>query len=239
MIEIIPAIDIIDGECVRLSQGDFRSVKSYYKEPLDVAKMYEDMGLKRVHIVDLDGAKSGSPKNLDVAQRVCTNCNLKVQYGGGIKTTSAINSLFDSGVHYAIIGSLAIKNAEMFGGWLESYGDRIILGADVKDERIAINGWLEDTGVSIYDLVERFQGLKRMICTDISCDGMLSGPNFELYDRLKAKYIHIETTVSGGISSFEDIRKLDERGHSSVIVGKAIYEGRITDKEIREWLQNE
>ncbi len=239
MIEIIPAIDIINGECVRLSQGDYNSIKRYYKEPLDIAKMYEDMGIKRLHIVDLDGAKSVRPQNLDVAERVCANCNLTVQYGGGIKSNEAISSLFESGVQYAIIGSVAVTNPTLFSGWLDSYGDKIILGADVKSEVIAINGWLENSGISIYDLIERYKNLKRVICTDISCDGMLNGPNYELYNKLKAKYSDIEITVSGGISSFSDIRRLDSLNHTSVIVGKAMYEGCITNKEIEEWLQKE
>ncbi|MFI3262063.1 MAG: 1-(5-phosphoribosyl)-5-[(5-phosphoribosylamino)methylideneamino]imidazole-4-carboxamide isomerase [Rikenellaceae bacterium] len=241
MIEIIPAIDIIDGECVRLSQGDYNQKKSYYKDPLEVAKMYEGIGLKRLHIVDLDGAKKSEPQNLKVVERITNCCDLKVQFGGGIKNDNAISSVFDAGVTYAICGSIAITAPDTFTSWLEKYGEGVILGADIKNGNVAINGWLEGSTVSVEDIINQFKayGLKRVICTDISKDGMLQGPNFSLYESLQASYTDIDITVSGGISCFEDIIKLNDMHLRSVIVGKAIYENFISIKQIEEWLQKE
>lgn len=241
MIEIIPAIDIIDGECVRLSQGDYAQKKSYYKDPLEVAKMYENIGIKRLHIVDLDGAKKSEPQNLKVVERITNNCDLKVQFGGGIKNDAAIASVFNAGVTYAICGSIAITAPETFEAWLKKYGENVILGADIKDGNIAINGWLEGSSLSVEQAIDRFKGfgLRHVICTDISKDGMLQGPNFGLYDTLQTAYDNIEITVSGGISAFSDIERLNDMNLRSVIVGKAIYENFISLKEIEQWLQKE
>ncbi|MFI3267977.1 MAG: 1-(5-phosphoribosyl)-5-[(5-phosphoribosylamino)methylideneamino]imidazole-4-carboxamide isomerase [Rikenellaceae bacterium] len=241
MIEIIPAIDIIDGECVRLSQGDYNQKKSYYKDPLEVAKMYEGIGLTRLHIVDLDGAKMSEPQNLKVVERITRSCNLKVQFGGGIKNNDAISRVFDAGVTYAICGSIAITSPDTFTGWLEKYGEGVILGADIKDGNVAINGWLEGSTMSVEDVINKFKdfGLKRVICTDISKDGMLQGPNFSLYESLQSAYTDIDITVSGGISCFDDIVTLNDMNLRSVIVGKAIYENFISIKQIEEWLQKE
>ncbi len=239
MIEIIPAIDIIGGECVRLSQGEYSSKKVYDANPLEVAKRYEGIGIKRIHIVDLDGAKASSPKNLHIIEQVATKTNLKIQFGGGIKSESTLQSSFSAGVNFAICGSIAIKEPELFSKWLIQYGEKMILGADVKGVNVAINGWLESSEVSVFEIIENFipDGLKRVICTDIACDGMLKGVNKELYTTLQSKYSGIETTVSGGIGNFSDIEELNELGLKSVIVGKAIYEGFITIKELELWLQ--
>ena len=238
---IIPAIDIIDGECVRLSQGDYSQKKSYSKDPISVAKSYEDIGIKRLHLVDLDGAKASMPKNLKVVEKISYATGLELQFGGGIKDKDAINSVFNAGVKYAIAGSIAVKKPELFKEWLGTYKDRMILGADIKDGLVATNGWLEASHISIDEIINSFEeeGLSRVICTDISKDGMLQGPNFELYTGLQSTYKDIDITVSGGISSFMDIVKLDKLELRSVIVGKAIYEGHITLKEIEQWSLND
>lgn len=231
MIEIIPAIDIIGGECVRLSQGDYNRKSSYYKDPLDVALKYEDAGIRRLHLVDLDGAKAAKPVNLEVLERISSKTTLEVQYGGGIKSTEALDNVLVSGAKRAICGSIAVTSPELFEQWLADYGPgQIILGADTKDGRIAINGWLEQATMGVEELIERFRphGLTQVICTDIARDGMLSGPSTPLYIKLQAMFPEIDITVSGGISSWEDIETLDKAGLRSVIVGKAIYEGHIT-----------
>lgn len=238
MIKIIPAIDIINGECVRLSQGDYNTKNIYYKDPTEIAKRFEGIGLERVHIVDLDGAKFSSPKNLRVVEKIKSCTNLTVQFGGGIKSAESLKSVLDAGVTYAICGSIAITEEEIFRGWLERYSDNIILGADIKDGMVATHGWLKSSDVSIDSIIEKYDP-RRVICTDISKDGMLQGPNFELYNRLQTKFDECEITVSGGISCFDDIVKLNEMELRSVIVGKAIYEGRISLKEIEKWLLNE
>ena len=236
---IIPAIDIINGECVRLSQGDYAQKKSYSKDPVSVAKSYEDIGISRLHIVDLDGAKASMPKNLRIVEKISYATNLKIQLGGGIKDDVALKSVINAGVQYPIVGSIAVKAPELFKRWVGTYRDRMILGADVKDGFVATNGWLEASDVEINELINSFNGLERVICTDISKDGMLAGPNFDLYTKLQETYNDIDITVSGGISSFNDIIKLNDLNLRSVIVGKAIYEGRITLKEIERWLLNE
>ena len=242
MITIIPAIDMIGGACVRLTQGDYDRQSTYYKDPLDVAKRYEDIGVQRLHLVDLDGAKEAHPAmvNLKVLERVAAKTLLDIQYGGGIKSEKALSEVFNSGANRAICGSIAVKEPEAFAGWLKRFGaEHVILGADIKDEKIAIHGWLESSDMSVDDLIDRFlpNELSQCICTDISKDGMLGGPNFGLYARLQAKYDSVNITVSGGISSVDDLYKLNELGMRSVVVGKAIYEGLITFKELQELLK--
>lgn len=241
MIEIIPAIDIIDGECVRLSQGDYDQKKSYYKDPIEVVKMYHDAGVRRLHVVDLDGAKMAEPQNLKVIEKIVTVSDMTIQFGGGIKSVEAIKRVFDAGVTYAICGSIAITSPDKFTEWLKNYKERIILGADIKDGVVAINGWLEGSTLGVENVIDKFKphGLKHVICTDISKDGMLQGPNFSLYESLQNRYKQIDITVSGGISCFEDIERLNDMNLRSVIVGKAIYEGHITIKQIEQWLQKE
>ncbi len=243
MINIIPAIDMIGGECVRLTQGDYSRKTTYYKDPLEVAKRYEDCGINRLHLVDLDGAKAAKPVNLAVLERISANTSLKVQYGGGIKTREALQSVFDSGASRAICGSVAVTKPDNFKMWLTEFGpDRIILGADTRDGRIAINGWLESATVGVEELIGQFlpEKLAHVICTDISKDGMLTGPSFSLYAKLQDMFPDMDIIASGGISSWEDILELDKLGVKSVIVGKAIYEGRITFEMLKEsCLRNE
>lgn len=231
MIEIIPAIDIIGGECVRLSQGDYSRKSVYYKDPLEVALRFEDCGIRRLHLVDLDGAKESRPANLPVLERIASRTSLQVQYGGGIKSAGALESVFGSGAARAICGSIAIREPELFEEWLGKFGpEKMILGADTKDGRVAINGWLESVETGVEELIARFAAasLSQVICTDISRDGMLTGPSTPLYIKLQEMFPDIDITVSGGISSWDDISNLDAAGLRSVIVGKAIYEGKIT-----------
>lgn len=238
MITIIPAIDLIDGSCVRLTQGDYDRKTTYYKDPLDVARRYEDCGIKRLHLVDLDGAKASHPVNLKVLERLATSTSLQIQYGGGIKSSDALKEVFAAGAKRAICGSIAVKQPESFREWLDAFGpERMVLGADTRDGRIAINGWLEAAQMGVEELIESFRsaGLSQVICTDIAKDGMLSGPSVPLYVKLQKLFPEIEITVSGGISSWDDIENLDRNGLKSVIVGKAIYEGRITFEQLAQY----
>ncbi len=239
--ELIPAIDLIDGCCVRLTQGDYADRKVYGQNPVDMAKMYADCGVARLHVVDLDGAKAKEPCNLRVLERLANETSLDIEWGGGIKSSDALRSAIDAGANRVICGSVAVDNSELFASWLQEYGaDHIILGADVRGRNVATHGWLKETEVSIDSIIEQFLpfGLKQLICTDISKDGMLQGPNFPLYVELKEKYPMVNTTLSGGISSMADIDKAASLGLHSVIIGKAIYEGRITLNDLKQWLQN-
>ncbi len=239
MIEIIPAIDIIDGRCVRLSQGDYAQQTTYEADPVDMVKRYADSGVKRVHVVDLDGAKAAFPANLGLLERMAVVDGVSIEWGGGLKSEAAVRAALDSGAAYAIVGSIAATSPDLFAAWLEQFGaERMVLGADVRAGRVAISGWKEELDLSIDDLVKRFlpQGLTQTICTDISRDGMLQGPSFELYARLQSDYPKVDFTVSGGISSMADILRLDEMNLRKVIVGKAIYEGRIALKDIEQYI---
>ena len=241
MINVIPAIDLIDGKCVRLTKGDYNQKKQYDASPLDMALRYQDIGIRRLHVVDLDGAKSSSPKNLHVLEEIAIRTSLEIEWGGGIKSDQALYDAYNAGADYLIIGSVAVSKPELFARWLDEYGGgRLILGADINDGRVAINGWLEKSKQTIDALIDRFipHGLSEVICTDISKDGMLQGPTFDLYARLQAKYPEQDIIVSGGISALSDIQRLDEMNLRHVIVGKAIYEGRITLEELKLWLQN-
>mgnify|MGYP001831268251 CR=1 FL=1 len=228
MIEIIPATDIIGGQCVRLTQGDYASRKTYYRDPLEAAFRFEEAGIRRLHMVDLDGAKASEPRNLAVLERIAARTSLEVQYGGGIKSREALHSVFDAGARRAICGSVAVGPG------------RLILGADVRNGTVAIEGWLESSTLSAPELIGRFipQGLTQVICTDISRDGMLCGPSAAFYADLQGRFPTVEITVSGGISSMSDIEELDRQGLRSVIVGKALYEGRITLKDLARCLPN-
>ncbi|MBP5334197.1 MAG: 1-(5-phosphoribosyl)-5-[(5-phosphoribosylamino)methylideneamino]imidazole-4-carboxamide isomerase [Bacteroidales bacterium] len=240
MIEVIPAIDIIEGRCVRLSQGDYGRSKTY-GDPLDMAKAFADAGASRVHLVDLDGAKASSPSNLAVLEKIASLGAMRSEWGGGIKSAQALRSVFDAGADYAIVGSIAALEPDLFAGWLQAFGpEKLILGADVKNARIAVKGWLEESALGIEDLLEKFRphGLVQVICTDISKDGMLCGPSEEMYTQLKSSFPEMEFTVSGGISENADIERIEELGLPRVIVGKAFYEGRITLKELAKWWQN-
>lgn len=241
-IEIIPAIDIIDGQCVRLTQGDYNQQTTYSSNPVEIAKSYEAIGIRRLHVVDLDGAKAASPQNLDTLRKIATATGLDIQYGGGIKNSEALQAVLNAGANRAICGSIAVTEPEMFEDWLATYGaEHIILGADTKEGKVAINGWLEKSTTDVQSIIRRFaaHGLRQVICTDISRDGMLEGPNFDLYESLQSEFAEVDITVSGGISSMDDLHRLESMNLRSVIVGKAIYEGRITLKQIEtECLQN-
>lgn len=236
MITIIPAIDMIGGECVRLTQGDYDRKTSYYKDPLEVALRYADCGIRRLHLVDLDGAKASYPVNLAVLERIVSRTPLEVQYGGGIKSKEALEAVFSSGAKRAICGSIAATQPDMFSRWLADFGpQRMVLGADTRDGLISINGWQQAATMGVEELIEHFRpaGLSQVICTDIAQDGMLSGPSTSLYTKLQAAFPEIDITVSGGIGSWNDIEELDRLGLRSVIVGKAIYEGRISFDQLR------
>jgi len=242
MIEIIPAIDIIEGRCVRLSRGDYDCRKVYDASPVDMAASYADCGVKRIHLVDLDGAKASSPANLATLEKIASRVDVELEWGGGIKSSQALGSVFDAGATCAIVGSVAALHPELFEQWLATFGgEKMILGADVKDGKIAVKGWLETAAMGISDLVGQMlpSGLQQVICTDVSKDGMLCGPAFDLYASLRNEFPTVCFTVSGGISSMADIERLNEQGESKVIVGKAIYENRISLEDIRRWFQNE
>jgi len=237
--QIIPAIDIIDGKCVRLTQGDYSQKTIYNENPLEVALEFESIGIKRLHLVDLDGAKLGKVVNYKVLEKIANKTKLSIDFGGGIKTAEDIETVFNYGSDIATIGSIAVKNKEMFFSWIKKYGtEKIFLGADVKDEKIAIGGWLETTNVSIYDFIEENlnQGVLNVFCTDISKDGLLQGPSIELYKNMLTKFPQLNLTASGGISQLSDLEGLKKIGCAGAIVGKAIYEGRITMSELKTFL---
>jgi len=231
---IIPAMDIIGGKCVRLSQGDYSKSLTYSSEPLDVAKQIEDHGLRYLHIVDLDGARSRHIVNEKILQNIAQKTSLEVDFGGGIKSDEDINKAFSCGAAKVTIGSVAITDEELFMMWLEKYGpEKIILGADFKNGMIAYNGWVTESKTEVFSFISKFEnkGLHYSICTDISRDGMLSGPSFESYQKL-ASETTINIIASGGISTMDDIRRLSETGCEGAIIGKALYEKRITLKEL-------
>ena len=238
---IIPAIDLIDGRCVRLTQGDYDQKKEYSADPLDMAKQYEDCGVSRLHIVDLDGAKAKQPCNLRTLEKIASGTSLDIEWGGGIKDSVSLRSALDAGAGRIICGSVAVDNREEFLSWLSEFGSsKIILGADVRDGKVATHGWLKDSGLTLAELMDWYvpAGLTQMICTDISKDGMLQGPDFEFYVDLKRAFPTVDVTLSGGISCMADLEKAAQLELHSVIVGKAIYEGRISLKEIESWLLN-
>jgi len=228
--QIIPAIDIIDGKCVRLTQGDYSQKTIYNEHPLEVARQFEDAGLKRLHLVDLDGAKAGAVKNWKVLESLAGKTSLVIDFGGGIKKEEDLAIVFNSGAAFATIGSLAVKDKELFGQWLTTYGPaKFLLGADVKDEKIAVGGWLETTGIWVYDFIEQYlqQGVEQIFCTDVSKDGLLQGPSVDLYKEILDRFPSLYFIASGGVSSMKDLEALQKIGCKGVIVGKAIYEGRI------------
>ena len=238
MIELIPAIDIIDGKCVRLSQGDYNSKKTYNENPLEVAKSFEDHGIKRLHLVDLDGAKAQHIVNYKVLENIANNTNLVIDFGGGLKTDEDLRIAFESGTSMVTGGSIAVKNPTVFESWIKKYGaDKIILGADAKDKKIAVTGWLESTDCELIDFLGNYinKGVNKVICTDIAKDGMLQGPSTALYKEILESYPSLWLIASGGVSCMEDIIKLDEAGVPAVIFGKAIYEGKISLKELEMW----
>ncbi|WP_044172484.1 1-(5-phosphoribosyl)-5-[(5-phosphoribosylamino)methylideneamino]imidazole-4-carboxamide isomerase [Flectobacillus major] len=238
MIQIIPAIDLIDGKCVRLTQGDYSQKTTYNENPLEVAKSFEDAGIQRLHLVDLDGAKQKRIINHKVLETIATKTGLHIDFGGGVQSDEMIQVAFEYGAKQVTGGSVAVKNPELFEGWLKSYGgEKIILGADARNEKIAISGWQEATEKSVYDFVGEYiqKGAKYTISTDVAKDGLLQGPSFDLYKNLQDQYADLHIIASGGVSVLDDIIKLNEMNIFGVIVGKAIYEGRITLKQLAEF----
>lgn len=241
MIEITPAIDIIEGKCVRLTQGDYNQKKIYNENPLEIAKSFEDAGIKRLHLVDLDGAKEKRIINHKVLENIASKTNLLIDFGGGLQSDEDLKTAFDSGANQITGGSIAVKNPEMFLSWLEKFGnEKIILGADAKNEMIAISGWQETTETPIYDFLEKYiaEGIKYTISTDVAKDGLLQGPSFDLYQKMQGKFKDLNIIASGGISEMKDIIQLNEMNIFGVIVGKAIYENRISLKDIEVFYAN-
>lgn len=240
MIQIVPAIDLIDGRCVRLTQGDYYQKKVYDGSPVDVARSYADCGVRRIHLVDLDGAKAGAPKNLATLEAIAKAVSCEIEWGGGLSDEASVQAAFDAGATHAIIGSVAARRPDLLETWLKKFGAKMILGADVRNGRIAVSGWQDSVALSIEDLVSRFQGfgLQECIVTEISRDGMLQGPASALYVHLQRDFPEISFTVSGGISGMADIRALDALHLRKVIVGKAIFENRISLEDIKSWSQS-
>ena len=238
MIEIIPAIDVIDGKCVRLTEGDYSKKTIYSNSPADVAKQFEDAGVRRLHLVDLDGAKSGAVKNLEVLEQISMSTDLLVDFGGGIKTETELKDVLNAGAGYATVGSLVVQQPREFQRWISIYGsDRFFIGADVRNNKIAVNGWQEQTELDVIEFVQS-QMKSRVhyfFCTDISKDGKLEGPSEELYRTLIARCPGIRLVASGGVTGMEDIVRLEEIGCEGVIVGKAIYENRISMKQLEKF----
>lgn len=236
--QIIPAIDIIDGKCVRLTEGDYSQKKIYNEHPLEVAKRFEDAGLNRLHLVDLDGAKAGAVKNWKVLEQIAGKTSLVIDFGGGIKTEKDVSIVFESGAALATVGSVAVKDPTALEQWFQQFGaDRFFLGADVKNEKITVGGWLETTSVWIYDFLEQYQakGIRNVFCTDVSKDGKLEGPATDLYREIRDRFPDLALVASGGVSSLKDLESLREVPCNGVIIGKAIYEGRITLDELKRF----
>lgn len=240
MFQIIPAIDIIDAKCVRLTQGDYAQKKVYNEDPLEVAQMFEDAGIQRLHLVDLDGAKQKKVINFKVLEKIATKTNLAIDFGGGVQSDEDIQQVFDYGAKQVTGGSIAVKNPELFEKWLKVYGgEKIILGADARNEKIAVSGWEEETSVWIYDFIEKYitKGVKYTISTDVAKDGLLQGPSFDLYQKMKDQFADLQIIASGGVSQMKDIEDLAQQNLYGVIVGKAIYEGKISLKEIEAFMR--
>ena len=239
MIELIPAIDIIDGKCVRLSQGDYNTQKVYNESPLEVAKEFEANGIRRLHVVDLDGAKSSHIVNYKVLDQLAGHTSLTIDFGGGIKTDEDLTIAFEYGAQMVTLGSIAVKNPDLFKSWLYKFGaEKIILGADVKDNRISVNGWKEESQQELLPFLDGYtqEGIRKVLCTDISRDGMLQGPSIDLYKQIMAQFPDMHLIASGGVSGLDDIIRLDEAGIPAVVFGKALYEGRITLKDLKRFM---
>lgn len=239
MIELIPAIDIIDGKCVRLSQGDYNSKKVYNENPLEVAKEFEAHGIRRLHVVDLDGAASHHIVNYRVLETIASRTSLIIDFGGGIKSDEDLIIAFENGAQMVTLGSIAVKNPELFKKWLHQYGaEKIILGADAKDNRIAVNGWKEESTQELLPFLEEYtkEGIRKVLCTDISRDGMLQGPSIELYKQIMQQFPEMHLIASGGVSSIDDIIELQEAKIPAVVFGKALYEGKITMKDLNRFM---
>lgn len=238
---IIPAIDIIDGKCVRLTQGDYSSIKTYNENPLEVAKKFEASGIKHLHVVDLDGARSRKIINHKVLEQIAKNTSLKIDFGGGLKSDKDVEIAINAGANQITGGSIAVKNPEMFQNWIKNYGaDKIILGADVNDRKIAVNGWQENSELEIVPFIKRYinQGIHTVICTDIAKDGMLQGVSIDLYKELLQEIPTLKLIASGGVASMNDLEQLRKMQIHGAIIGKAIYEGNISLKELEEFTLN-
>ncbi len=236
--QIIPAIDIIDGKCVRLTKGDYAAITVYYNNPVDAAKQFEAAGLTRLHVVDLDGAKAGAVQNLAVLEAIARQTHLQVDFSGGIKTDETVKDVFNAGAAFVAVGSIAIKDKALFTAWLQQYGaDKFIVGADVLDGKIKISGWLEDTQVQLDDFLTDMMaiGVKQFFCTDISKDGAMAGPSIALYQRIIDQYKGIQLIASGGVTTLEDVAALQQIGCSGAIIGKAIYEKTIALADLIKW----
>ena len=239
MIELIPAIDIIDGKCVRLSQGDYNSKKIYNENPLEVAKEFEANGIRRLHVVDLDGAASHHIVNYRVLDMIASRTSLIIDFGGGIKTDEDMLIAFENGAQMVTLGSVAVKNPDLFKKWLHQYGaEKIILGADAKDKRIAVSGWMEDSSLELIPFLHDYtkEGIYKVLCTDISKDGMLQGPSIALYKEIMKEFPEMHLIASGGVSCLKDLIALEEAGIPAVVFGKALYEGRITMKDLNRFM---
>ena len=239
MIQLIPAIDLIDGKCVRLSKGDYDTKKVYNENPLEIALQFEAHGISRLHVVDLDGAKAGHIINHKVLETLATKTDLIIDFGGGLKTSDDLRIAFECGASKVTGGSIAVKNPDEFTGWIKQYGSgKIILGSDVKERMIAVSGWLETSQLDLFPFLEDYigRGITQTICTDISKDGMLQGPSIDLYTELKERFPSLFIIASGGVSSMDDILALHEAGIPAVIFGKAIYEGKITLKDLENFI---
>lgn len=238
---IIPAIDIIDGQCVRLSKGDYSTKKVYNENPLEIAKQFEAHGIECLHLVDLDGAKASHIVNHKVLEEIASKTSLKIDFGGGLKTDEDLKIAFESGASQITGGSIAVKNSIIFKSWISKFGaDKIILGADANNEKIAISGWLEESDEDLIPFVQGYQkeGIQYVICTDIAKDGMLQGPSFDLYEKMIKQCPNIKLIASGGISTFDELPRLKEIGCEGTIVGKAIYENRISLKQLEDFIIN-
>ena len=237
--KIIPAIDIIDGKCVRLSKGDYDTKKIYHENPLEIAKQYETHGIQYLHLVDLDGAKAKTIKNLKTLEMLASQTNLIIDFGGGIKTRESLESAFNAGANQITIGSIAVENPQLCEEWVNEFGsEKLILGADCLDRKIKTSGWLTDSDLDVLEFIQSYEskGIREVICTDISKDGMLEGPSFELYKEI-LKHSEIALIASGGISSLQDLEDLRQLGCSGAIIGKAIYEGKISLQELQNFNQ--
>lgn len=240
MIELIPAIDLIGGQCVRLTKGDYDTQKVYNEDPVAVAREFEEYGFKRLHVVDLDGARSKHVVNHKVLERMAQATNLVIDFGGGIKTDEDIRIATESGAQMVTVGSVAVTQPELFLGWLQQLGsERIILGADVKNGRISINGWKEDSSDELIPFLDKYiqKGVQKVLCTEISKDGTLQGPATALYREIMTQYPQCHLIASGGVSSMNDLKELDQAGIPAVVFGKAIYEGRIALKDLALWME--
>lgn len=237
--EIIPAIDLIDGKCVRLTQGDYDQKKEYSSNPLEVAQRFADHGIRRLHLVDLDGAKQRTVVNLNVLEQIATHTPLAVDFGGGVQSDEDLQRVFEAGARQVTGGSIAVRQPEVFLGWLNQHGaDKIILGADARDRLVAISGWQEKSTLNVIDFVRDYaeQGVRHVICTDVAKDGLLQGPSFALYDELRTRVPSVQLIASGGITTVDDLRQLKANGLHGAIIGKALYEGKLTLPDLTEFL---